>query len=167
MKYATERLIVREINEKDIKHLLTIYNKKENMRFVSDGKFNWTKSEIISKYKKTSLNYTKGIGIFAIEIIKNKAIIGEVGLFDSFNDFSKLEIGYIIDSEFQNRGYGKEVCVGLLKYAKEKLNTKTIVARMYSKNLQSIKLSESCGMIMVSSDLTENQEEFFTYKKCL
>ena len=67
MKFATERLIVREINEKDIKHLLTIYNKKENMRFVSNGKFNWTKSEIISKYEKANANYNKGIGIFAID----------------------------------------------------------------------------------------------------
>ncbi len=137
------------------------------MRFVSNGKFNWTKSEIVSKYEKTNINYNKGIGIFAIELIKSELIIGEVGLFDSFNDFSKLELGYVIDSEFQNRGYGKEVCVGLLKYAKEKLNTKTIVARMYSKNLQSIKLSESCGMIMVSSDFTENQEVFYTYEKHL
>ena len=32
---------------------------------------------------------------------------------------------------------------------------------------QSIKLSESCGMNMVSSDFTDNKEEFYSYEKHL
>jgi len=167
MKFATERLIVREIKLKDIEFLLDIYNKEENMKFVSDGKFNWTKEVIIAKYDNVNKNYNKGIGIFAIELKENNTIIGEVGLFDSFNNFSKLELGYIIDSKFQNKGFGKEVCNGLLRYAKEKLNTEIIVARMYSENLKSIKLSETCGMKMIGSNHTDNGKKFNTYEKHL
>jgi len=167
MKYKTQRLNIREIAPKDIAPLLRIYQKEENMRYVSNGKFDWMESELISKYENANRDYDKGIGIFAIELIENKAIIGEIGLFDSFNDFSKLEIGYIIDSDFQSKGFGKEACLGLLKYVKEKLNVQRIIARMYSKNLSSVKLSESCGMAMIGSDLTDNKELFYTYEKLL
>ena len=167
MKFSTERLIVREIKLEDIEHILKIYNKEENMRLVSNGKFNWTKAEIVSKYENANKNYNKGIGIFSIELIKNKAIIGEIGLFNSFNNLSKLELGYIIDLEFQNKGFGKEVCVGLLKYAKEQLHTEIIVAKMYSENIKSVKLSESCNMKKIDTDFTDKNEEFYTYEKYL
>ena len=167
MKYKTKRLNIREITPKDIAPLLRIYQKGENMRYVSDGKFDWTALELMSKYKKTNKDYDKGIGIFAIELIENNEIIGEIGLFDSFHDFSKLEIGYIIDCEFQSKGFGKEACMGLLKYAKEKLNAQSIIARMYSKNLSSVKLSESCGMVKLSKKFTDNNELYYTFEKQL
>ena len=167
MKFSTERLIIREIELTDIEPLLKIYNKEENMSLVSKGKFNWTKAEILSKYRNANKNYNKGIGIFSIELIKDKSIIGELGLFDSFNNFSKLELGYIIDLKFQNKGYGKEACVGLLKYAKETLHVQIIVARMYSKNIKSVKLSESCNMKLIDTNFTDENEVFYTYEKYL
>jgi len=47
MKYTTKRLNIREITPKDIAPLLRIYQKEENMRYVSDGKFDWTALELI------------------------------------------------------------------------------------------------------------------------
>lgn len=164
MKIETSRLILREIKLGDIKKLSSIYNKHENMKFVSSGKSEWTNSEIIDKYNNTNQNYINGIGILAVEVKENRKIIGEAGLFNSFNNFSKLEIGYIIDSIHWNKGYGKEICLGLINYAKNNLNTKSIIARMYVNNENSVKLSEKCGMERIESNFTENHEEFLVYE---
>lgn len=44
--------------------LLKIYNKVENMHFISNGKANWTREDLIGKYKKSNVNYGYGFGIF-------------------------------------------------------------------------------------------------------
>ena len=164
MKIETKRLILHEIELNDIEQLFSIYNKYENMKFVSNGKSEWTKSEIIEKHYKANENYINGIGILAVEVKGEKTIIGEAGLFNSFNNFSELEIGYIIDSEYWNKGYGKEICLGLINYAKDNLKAKSIIARMYANNVYSIKLSEKCGMKRIESNFTKTNKEFLVYK---
>ena len=164
MKIETKRLILREMKLDDIKQISSIYNKYENMKFVSNGKSKWSDSEIIEKYDRINKNYINGIGILVVENKENRKIIGEAGLFNSFNDFSKLELGYIVDSTHWNKGYGKEICLGLINYAKKNLKTKSIIARMYAKNKNSIKLSEKCGMERIELNFTENYEEFIVYR---
>ncbi len=96
----TERLYIKHISKSDICQLHKIYNKTENMQFISTGKSDWTINELEDKYNKTNVNYKLGFGVFAIESKEINKIIGEVGLFNSFNDLSKLELGYIIDSKY-------------------------------------------------------------------
>ncbi|MCT4647336.1 MAG: GNAT family N-acetyltransferase [Carboxylicivirga sp.] len=162
--FETERLSATHITTKHIDHLLRIYNSDENMRFVSNGKSCWTKRELIDKYDKVNKHYDSGYGIFTIQIKDTNEIIGEAGLFNSFNNLKKLELGYIIDHKFWQLGFGKETCFGLIKYAFNCLNAKTLIARMYAENTNSIKLVEKCGMVKTDSGLTEYGKEFFTYK---
>ena len=51
MKFSTKRLNIREITQKE-----------ENMRYVSNGKFDWTESEFISKYENKNKDYEKRVG---------------------------------------------------------------------------------------------------------
>ena len=160
----TDRLILRHIISQDIDSLLKIYNKAENMRFISNGKSNWTVEELNKKYELINRNYKLGFGIYAIEQKETNSIIGEIGLFDSFNDNSNLEIGYIIDSLFWNKGFGKEACVGLLDYAFNKLKVETLTARMYAENINSIELSKKCGMSKIKEGLTDNGAKFLVFE---
>ncbi len=160
----TQRLIIRSIDKKDISPLLDIYNKEENMRYVSTGKYDWTYTELVEKYTKFNMNYRKGYGIFVVQLQKDREIIGEAGLFNSFNNLSKLELGYIIDSKHWNNGYGKEVCKALIDYAFNQLKTNTLIARMYANNTASVKLSESCHMTMVNEEVMNNNRKIYVYQ---
>jgi [ribosomal protein S5]-alanine N-acetyltransferase len=160
----TERLYIKHISKSDIYQLHKIYNKTENMQFISTGKSDWTINELEDKYNKTNANYNSGFGVFAIKFKETNKIIGEVGLFNSFNDLSKFELGYIIDSKYWRMGFGTESCLALIKYAFSELQVMTLIARMYSKNLSSVALSEKCGMVKIDSGFTDNGIEYFTYE---
>lgn len=162
--FETDRLKIRCIADKDIDALLRIYNSFENMRYISSGKSEWSRSELNEKYKKTNKNYKNGIGIFAVELKDSSEVIGEAGIFDSFNDAEKLELGYIIDSRFWRNGYGQETCKGLINYAFNNLKAKVLVARMYADNTNSVKLSESCQMRKVNEGIADNGKKYLVFE---
>ncbi len=133
------------------------------MRFISNGKHQWTHTELTKKYRQFSKDYPLGIGIFTLVLKSDNSVIGEAGLFNTFDNLHKLELGYIIDSGHWKKGLGKEACSGLIKYAFQTLNTQTLVARMYANNIGSVALSEKCGMAKTDSGHTDAGKEYFVY----
>lgn len=154
---------LRKIKSDDIDSLLKIYQKDENIKFIPNAAHQWTKNKLIEKYEKINRDYKNGFGIFVIET-KNKDIIGEAGLFNSFQDLKHLELGYIIDNKFWNKGYGTEICMALIKYAFEQLNANKITARMFKQNIASVRLSEKCGMQLIYQGKTNNGDIFCEYQ---
>ena len=163
IQIETERLILRNIKSDDIKSLLDIYNKEINMRYIADGKYNWTENEIVEKYSEINESYKHGFGMLAVELKESNIIIGEAGLFKYFDDLI-LEIGYIIDSTFWKNGFGKEICLGLINYAFNILNVKSVVARMYANNKSSVILSEKCKMKRIDSGYLISHEKYLVYE---
>ena len=146
IRFETERLLIRDIELTDLESLLKVYCKKENMKFVSNGNYKWTLSQLSEKYENLNKNYRSGFGVFIVIEKEENKVIGEAGLFDSFKNPSKLEMGYILDSKYWNQGFGYEICNGLINYSFNKLKVGSVVARMYAENIYSVKLSEKCGM---------------------
>ena len=164
IRFETPRLLIRDIVQEDLGCLLYVYNKHENMKYVSNGNHKWTIGQLMDKYDRLNKNYVYGYGIFVVEMKYSNKIVGEAGLFDSFEQLSKLEMGYIIDSNYWGNGYGHEVCMGLINYCFNHLKTNSVIARMYSENIASVKLSEKCGMHKTNTGLTQNNEEYFEYE---
>ncbi len=137
----TKNLLIREIIPSDINVLLSVYSKEENMKYISNGKYDWTLEELKGKYEKVNTDgYPQGYGIFAV--VADGEIIGEAGLFNSFGNKKILELGYILDNKYWNRGYGTEICSGLLDYGFNLLGVDKIIARMYPENIGSIRICE-------------------------
>lgn len=145
---VTKNLLVREIIPSDINILLSVYSKEGNMKYISNGKYDWTVEELKGKYEKVNADgYPHGYGIFSV--VADGEVIGEAGLFNSFGDKKILEIGYIIDKQYWNKGYGTEICKGLLDYGFNVLGVKNIVARMYPENIGSIRVCEKLNFVKV------------------
>ncbi|WP_052342893.1 GNAT family N-acetyltransferase [Saccharicrinis fermentans] len=161
--FETKCLLIRHLEQTDLRVLLEIYNNARNMQFVSKGKHHWTMEELCGKVEAVNKYGKFGMGIFIVEEKSTGNIIGEAGLFNSFQDCKKLELGYILDFVYWGKGYGKEICSGLLKYGFEVLKTETLIARMYAKNIASVRLSEKCGMKRTEEGIAENGEKYFTY----
>jgi RimJ/RimL family protein N-acetyltransferase len=148
----TKNLLIREIIPSDINVLLSVYSKEENMKYISNGKYDWTIEELKGKYEKVNTDgYPQGYGIFAV--VADGKIIGEAGLFNSFGNKKILELGYIIDEKYWNKGYGTEICNGLLNYSFNVLGVDKIIARMYPENIGSIRICEKLDFIKV--DVTD------------
>ncbi|WP_068475126.1 GNAT family N-acetyltransferase [Saccharicrinis aurantiacus] len=160
----TQRLCIREACDADYPQLLQIYNKQINMRYVSDGKCNWTLDELKQKYHRFNADKSFGIGLWLVVLLDTDEIIGEVGLFNSFDTYKKLELGYIVDEAFWRRGYAYEICEALIHYSFSKLNIESLAARMYADNVASVKLAEKCGMKRVDAGLAPNGKAFLHYE---
>jgi len=144
----TKSLLIREIIPSDINALLSVYSKEENMKYISNGKYDWTAEELKGKYEKVNTDgYPQGYGIFAV--VADGDIIGEAGLFNSFGSKKILELGYILDNKYWNKGYGTEICSGLLEYGFNILGVDKIIARMYPENTGSIRICVKLNFIKV------------------
>jgi len=164
IRFQTNRLIIRDIQTEDLDFLLEIYSRKENMKFISDGRCKWTKEQLAEKYAKCNKNYESGIGVFAVCLKDSNTVIGEAGLFDSFNDSNMLELGYILDAKYWRQGFGKELCNGLIQYCFKTLRISTLISRMYAENVGSVILSEKCGMKRVNAGETNEGMKFYEYE---
>jgi [ribosomal protein S5]-alanine N-acetyltransferase len=164
IRFQTDRLIIRNILTEDMDFLLEIYRRKENMKFISDGRYDWSKEQLAAKYAKYNGNYVSGFGVFTVCLKDTHTVIGEAGLFDSFGDTNKLELGYILDAAYWEQGFGKEICHGLIRYCFNTLKISTAISRMYAENECSVKLSEKCGMIKVNAGETTDGRTFYEYE---
>jgi len=164
IRFQTDRLIIRDILTEDMDFLLEIYRRKENMKFISDGRYDWTKEQLAVKYEKYNENYVSGFGVFTVCLKDIHTVIGEAGLFDSFGDTNKLELGYILDAAYWGQGFGKEICHGLIQYCFNTLMISTVISRMYAANERSVKLSEKCGMKRVNEGETSEGRTFYEYE---
>ncbi len=163
MIIQTERFQIRRILDKDIDCLLAIYKDSRNMKFIPNSASNWNKEKLSKKYERINCDYENGFGIFVVELLEGK-IIGEAGLFNSFNELNHLELGYIIDQKYWGKGYGKEICESLIEYGFKKLGLSKITARMYKENVASVKISERCGMNLVNEGKSNDGKEYCVYK---
>lgn len=165
--FETERLIIKEIAiEEELKALLSIYTQEENMKYIQSGKYDWTLPELKDRYIATNeAGYPKGYGVFAVKLRGENKVIGEAGLFNSFFDPEKMEVGYIIDRTYCNKGYGTEVCLGLINYAFSRLGCTELIARMYDQNVASVRVCEKLGFEHILTSETENKKAFREYRK--
>ena len=167
IQFATERLVIKEIIiAEELDALLSIYTQKENMQYIQSGKYDWTLQELEDRYKATNeAGYSNGYGVFAVKLKDENKVIGEAGLFDSFSDPKKMELGYIIDRAYWNRGYGTEVCRGLIDYAFNRLGCTELIARMYDQNLASVRVCEKLGFEHILTGEAPNKKAFREYRK--
>ncbi len=156
----TQRLWIREVKSDDLNSLLKILNDSKNMIYIPNSDFKWTKEKLKEKYDKINQDYNNGFGIFTVLTKNTDSIIGEAGLFNSFQNLKHLELGYILDNRFWRKGYGSEICNSLIDYGFQKLKLEKLTARMFKQNIASIKLSESCGMSLINEGQTDSGDFF-------
>lgn len=164
MPIELPELRIRKVIAKDFDAIHAIYTSPENMKYVSSGRYDWTKEEIIKKYEENNRNYDRGFGLFVVEHIESGEVIGEAGIFNSFQDTSVLELGYIIDRQWWGREFGTQICCALINYCFNYLGVKKVVARMYADNTGSVKVSEKSGMKKVEEGTTPDGRVFYRYE---
>ena len=144
IELESERLIYRKFRHEDLSIYLDWCSNLENNKYKegepSQGSdiidwFNTTVNKS-DEDEYTSFHY-------AVEIKTNKALIGEVFL---FNLPDNPEVGWDIHRDYWQQGYGTEMGNTIIKFGFEILNLRRIISGCNAKNIGSFRIMEKVGM---------------------
>jgi [ribosomal protein S5]-alanine N-acetyltransferase len=150
MKILTNRLILREINEKDIPYLLKDMNKLEIAGYLEGVPLPYTEldaKEWIDYCKKESKRLFKRNYIFGLELKDEKGLIGEIGLTQSILQMmtGTREFMYWLNEDHQGIGLMTEALNKVIDYSFTSLRTNKLALSAITNNTQSQKLASRLG----------------------
>lgn len=140
----TDRLKVRESTVEDVDAFYRIYRDPSITYFMEDL---YPKKEEEEAYMKAYIDQIYGFygyGLWTILLKETGEVIGRAGL--SVREGYELpELGFVIDTAHQRKGYAFEVCAAILVYAKEELAFDQVQALVNEKNAASLGLLSKLG----------------------
>lgn len=108
------------------------------------------------------INDTKNNNLYLWVIIKNEQIIGVAAfLLDDDNDMNLLK--YMIDSNFQGKGFGKEALKELIKLQKSFTPKNEVWLSVHPDNKTAISLYKRIGFTQQYTEYDADDEIFFKY----
>ncbi|MGE7925731.1 GNAT family N-acetyltransferase [Viridibacillus arvi] len=87
-----------------------------------------------------------GWGVWFVIHCDSNLVIGDVGFKGKPNDQKTVEIGYGINSDYQNNGFATEAVNGIKDWALSSNQVNKIVAECAEENVASIRVLEKIGM---------------------
>ncbi len=159
----TKRCRVREITTADVDRLYEIYADPQITEFM-EGLYEKKEDEIA--YTEDYIKCHYGFYDFGMWIVVDKeteTIIGRAG-FDMREGNENPELGFVICTQYQGRGYAAEVCEALLNYGKEELGFEAVTARVERGNIKSLQLLCKLGF---GAQNIDEKKDFLFMKKIL
>jgi RimJ/RimL family protein N-acetyltransferase len=81
-----------------------------------------------------------------VELTETQAVIGDVVLFGSSAEHRGGEVGWVLNPAYSGHGYASEAAHALLHLAFDGLGLHRVMARVDSRNAESLRLAERLGM---------------------
>jgi ribosomal-protein-alanine N-acetyltransferase len=146
--YITERLIVRQWEEKDYEDLYEYASDSNVTKYLSFPTY--TSIETAKERIKFVIEqYESGNQIqdYAIEEKESGRVVGSIGIVRySEKNMGELEIGYILRPQARGNGYMTEALKGMFKHIKENGLAKRIVLKHDVENVKSGNVMKRAGM---------------------
>ena len=153
----TNRLKLRELNEKDIIPLHEILSDVETMKYYP-APFDLKGTEVWINRSRES--YTENeFGLWAVVLKSDETFAGQCGITYTNIDGDKVpEIGYHINKKFWNQGYATEAALAVMNYGFNNFQLKEIFIHTWVRNIPSQRIAEKIGMLKVKVYDKHNQE---------
>lgn len=161
----TARCRVREITPDDVDRLYEIYADPQITKFMEDL---YEKREDEIAYTQEYIRCHYGFYDFGMWIVEKKdtgEIIGRAG-FDMRQGYEDPELGFMIGSSYQRKGYATEVCKAILSYGKEQLGFDRVGSFTNAKNTASVRLLSKLGFSFQQEkevDSVKGEKEYLAY----
>lgn len=141
----TERLVLETIEEGIFEELADLLANEKVHEFFPKT---LNRNESIEFLEKTQKRQTEdGLSFWAVMRKDDMRFLGICGLLKQIIDEKEeIEVGYRINDEFWNNGYGTEAAKGCIEYAKNKLRLSSIISLILPENKQSIRVAEKNGL---------------------
>jgi RimJ/RimL family protein N-acetyltransferase len=158
-KIATERFGLVRMADGGQEKYYSLSCNENVMKFVTG--YALTREESDEMFRGFLLENTvdEHLGRYFIEDRLSGELIGAAKL-DRVGD--EVEIGYRIHQAFWGRGIATEISIGLIRYAREKMGAKNVIAFVNIHNAASIRVLEKAGMenVEMIEDIDEIKYKF-------
>ncbi len=153
IEMESPQLFITSYSDQDFEHCLSLYGDENLTRYFDHGKPR-SRSEIRELIEiKGHQYFRQGLpfGLFSLFEKKTNVFIGQVDLLPTERQ-GEIEVGYILQSEYQNKGLCTEAINALLKFAKRikenfpNLSINKIIATFHPQNTASKRVLEKVGM---------------------
>lgn len=140
----TNRLKLREITAEDVPRLYELYSNEGITRYMEplfpemEKEIEYTKAYIKNVYQ------FYGYGMWVIELKESREVIGRAGL-EYKEGYEGLELGFMLGTAYQHRGYAYEACEAVLRYGISELGVTQFCAFVSDGNTASARLCERLG----------------------
>ena len=153
---TTQRLFLREFNEKDDAFLFELMNSAGWIQNIGDRNIKtFEDAQAYLKKNYIAVYPTQGFGFYVMEKKETGETIGMCGLIKR-PELEHIDIGFALLPGFEKKGYAFEAASATLKYATEVLNMQKILAITIFTNKNSQRLLEKIGLRF---------EKMITYKE--
>lgn len=141
----TNRLLLRRVNESDVKEILELRSNPETMKFIPRPLLQ-NKKEALSHLKMIdeAIENNKGIN-WGITLKENPKLLGIIGFYRIQPENYRAEIGYMILPEFQGKGIITEAIEVLLSYGFNAMSLHSVEAVIDPDNIASEKVLQKCN----------------------
>lgn len=158
----TDRCLIRETTPEDVEDFFLIYSDPSVTEFM-EGLYpdREKEKEYIREYIRKVYTFYE-FGVWTVVEKSRGAVIGRAG-FSYREGYDDPELGFIIGVPWQRKGYGEEVCRGILDYGKRRLGFQEVNALVETRNEASLTLCDKLGFRAVQ-ELCMGEREYFLLK---
>lgn len=146
-RLISKRIILRRFKDSDIEVFWKYRSNSEVAKY--QGWEDYTREQsvnFVNEQIKSEPNVPDSWFQMAIELKETGEMIGDCALHTLSDDSRQVEIGYTLDTKYQNKGYATESVFCLLDYVFNVLKKHRVVAITDVRNYSSIKLLERIKM---------------------
>ena len=137
MRIETNELVIRNFQLKDKDDLCEYMMQRVNAEFERYEDFTPEKADHEIKFRSESDEF------FAIELKETNKVIGNI--YFGKRDFNSRELGYVLNENYQNKGYGSQAAKAVIDYFFNK-DLHRIFAECCPQNTASWKVMEKIGL---------------------
>ncbi len=144
----TERLILKEITDKDASILFEMRRDPDIMKYI-DRPIPKSIEDIHELIQKMEMMKSKGEGIsWGIFKKENPDVkIGNIGLYRIIVEHYRAEVGYMLNTGYHQQGIMFEAIQKVIEYGFKEMNLHSIEANINPENTASKKLLEKAGFV--------------------
>lgn len=153
MRLETKHLVVRKLQKNDEEDLLEYLSDPAVMKYI-EAPFDRTRTKAF--LEECGVKYSL---IFALVEKVSEKVIGHV-IFHPYDSEMEYEIGWLINSKYQHKGYAYEISQELIRYAFDEMRIDRIVAEAVRANLASLNVIQKLGM---KEDTARSGQELCLY----
>lgn len=145
----TKRCYLREMTIEDLDDLYRIYEGESITRYMEGLYPQREQEEEYTRAYIQQMYQFYGYGVWLVVRKEDDRIIGRAGLNNvEIHGVPSLEMGYLIEEESQKKGYGTEVCEGIIQFAKG-TGFSQLNCLIHKENQKSICLARKLGFVWV------------------
>lgn len=146
---GTERCVVRELCLDDLDDLFELYGGGEIDKYTDPLYPYEEEKEFQRAYIENMYRYF-GYGMWLVFSKETGKLIGRAGLeHREYHHKVELELGYVIGTPYQGKGYATEICEAILEYAKNNSGFERINTLIEDGNEASERLTRKLGFVHV------------------